>query len=316
MAESTLSLYVGIDVAKTRLDIAVGESGEVWSTGNDPDGWGEVVRRLKALPPTLIVLEATGGLEFPLLAELCAAGLPAALVNPGRVRQFARAAGVLAKTDKIDARVLARFAAAVKPAPTTLPSADEQRLTGLVTRRRQLLEMRTAEKNRLPTAAATIRPRIENHLAWLEEEVEALNGEIGDFIRQTPLWQEKDHLLQAVPGVGPVTTATLLSELPELGRLNRKQIAALVGVAPMNNDSGGRRGKRRVKGGRAAVRSVLYMATLSATRFNPVIRRFYDRLVASGKEKKVALTACMRKLLTILNAIIRSRQPWNPALAS
>lgn len=316
MAESSLSLYVGIDVAKARLDIAHGENGEVWSTGNDPDGWGEVARRLKALQPPLIVLEATGGLEFPLLAELCAASLPAALVNPGRVRQFARAAGVLAKTDKIDARVLARFAAAIKPTPTNLPGADEQRLAALVSRRRQLLEMRTAENNRLSTAPSTIRPRIENHLAWLDEELEALNTEIGDFIRQTPLWQEKDHLLQAVPGVGPVATATLLTELPELGQLNRKQIAALVGVAPMNNDSGGRRGKRRVKGGRAAVRGVLYMATLSATRFNPVIRRFYNHLTASGKEKKVALTACMRKLLTILNAIVRSRQSWNPAIAS
>jgi transposase len=313
MAESTPARHLGIDVAKARLDLAVHETGEAWSCTNDPSGWAELLTRLAAGPCSRIVVEASGGLEVPLLAELWAARLPVALVNPSRVRQFARSLGLLAKTDKLDARLLARFAQAVQPPLTPLPTAGEQQLAALVNRRRQVVDMLTAENNRLLTAPGSVQERIRQHIAWLEAELAALNQDRDDFIRRTPEWREKARLLRSVPGVGPVLTTTLLAGLPELGRLNRKQIAALAGVAPFNDDSGRRRGKRRVKGGRASVRQVLYMATLSATRFNPVIRAFYRRLLAQGKLKKVALTACMRKLLTILNAMIHQQQPWRPA---
>jgi transposase len=268
------------------------------------------VKRLKRLKASLIVLEPTGGFEMLLVAELTHAGLPAAVVNAKRVRDFARATGRLAKTDKLDAKVLAHFAAAVRPPVRALQTEEEEQLSALLTRRRQVLDMLTVEKNRLVTVRAKMRSDLEAHIHWLSESLKELDQQIEDFIEGTPVWKEKDALLQSVPGVGPVTSATMLGMLPELGLLNRQEIAALVGVAPLNKDSGKKRGKRRVFGGRADIRSVLYMAALSAKKFNPVIRTFYERLIKQGKEKKVALTACMRKLLVILNAMMHSNQPW------
>jgi transposase len=311
MTESASTPFVGIDVSKAQLDVAVGQDGETWQAGNDPLGIQRSVERLRHLAPARIVVESTGGLELPLVAELYAAGLPVALVNPGRVREFARSLGQLAKTDRLDARLLARFAQAIQPPVVQLPAETEQHLAALMARRRQVLEMLTAEKNRLPTTRLRLRARLENHISWLQLELETLTQEVAEFIQQTPEFQHKDHLLRSVPGVGPVTSAILLADLPELGRLNRQKIAALVGVAPFNRDSGGRRGQRWVKGGRVSVRNVLYMATVAAVRFNPTLKAFYTRLVAQGKPKKVALVACMRRLLTFLNAMMRDLQPWH-----
>jgi Transposase and inactivated derivatives len=308
------SIYVGIDVSKGRLDVAIGEQGEFWNVANDEKGIAKLVERMKEVRPELIVLESTGGLELPVMAELYASQVPVALVNPGRVREFARSIGLLAKTDKLDARLLARFAEAVKPPVTHLPDEQEQHLIALVTRRRQLIEMLVAEKNRLNTVRLSLRENLEEHITWLHKALKGLDQEIQEFIHQSPAWNDKQDLLQSVPGVGPVTASTLLAELPELGKLDRKKIAALVGVAPFNDDSGHRRGKRRVKGGRSSVRKVLYMAALSSSRFNPILRPFYERMLQRGKEKKVALTACMRKLLTFLNAILRDQKRWNPSL--
>jgi transposase len=308
------SAYVGIDVSKGRLDVAIGEQGEFWNVANDEKGIAKLVERMKEVQPELIVLESTGGLELPVMAELYACKIPVALVNPGRVREFARSIGLLAKTDKLDARLLARFAEAVKPPVTHLPDEQEQHLIALVTRRRQLIEMLVAEQNRLNTVRLSLRKNLEDHITWLHKALADLDQEIQEFIQQSPLWKDKGDLLQSVPGVGPVTACTLLAELPELGTLDRKKIAALVGVAPFNDDSGHRRGKRRVKGGRSSVRSVLYMAALSASKFNPILSRFYQSMIQRGKEKKVALTACMRKLLTFLNAILRDHKRWNPSL--
>ena len=303
-------IFVGIDISKAWLDIAVHESEEAFRTSNDETGIASLVKRLKRLKASLIVLEPTGGFEMLLVAELTHAGLPAAVVNAKRVRDFARATGRLAKTDKLDAKVLAHFAAAVRPPVRTLQTEEEEQLTALLTRRRQVLDMLTVENNRLVTVRAKMRSDLEAHIHWLSESLKELDQQIEDFIEGTPVWKEKDALLQSVPGVGPVTSATMLGMLPELGLLNRQEIAALVGVAPLNKDSGKKRGKRRVYGGRADIRSVLYMAALSAKKFNPVIRTFYERLIKQGKEKKVALTACMRKLLVILNAMLHSNQPW------
>ena len=275
-------------------------------------GIASLVKRLKKLKATLIVLEPTGGFEMLVVAELTQAGLPAAVVNAKRVRDFARATGQLAKTDKLDAKVLAHFAAAVRPAVRNLRSEEEEQLAALLTRRRQIIDMLTVEKNRLVTVRAKMRSDIQAHIQWLSSSLKELDQEIEDFIESTPAWKDKDALLQSVPGVGPVTSATMLGMLPELGLLNRQEIAALVGVAPVNKDSGKKHGRRRVYGGRADVRSVLYMAALAAKKFNPVIRKFYERLIQQGKEKKVALTACMRKLLVILNAMMHSNQPWRP----
>lgn len=303
-------LYVGLDVAKTQLDIAVRPTGQQWSAANNEAGIADVVTRLRSLAPALIVLEATGGLQWPVVAALATAGLPVAVVNPRQVREFARATGKLAKTDRLDARALAHFGEAVRPEPRAVPNPQAQTLQALLARRRQVVIMLTAEKNRLSSALPPIRPRLETHITWLEQELAALDDDLGQMLRHSPLWREREDLLRGVPGVGPVLTFTLLAELPELGTLDRRQIAALVGIAPLNRDSGSLRGKRSVWGGRATVRTVLYMATLVATRFNPVIQLFYQRLCASGKPKKVALTACMRKLLTILNAILKHRTPW------
>ena len=316
MSDKPVGVHVGIDVSKSRLDVAVHESGATWVEDNDGAGRARLIERLKALSPARIVVEASGGQETRLVAELCAAELPVALVNAKRTREFAKAIGRLAKTDRIDARLLAHFAAAVQPALTRWPDADTRALAELVTRRRQVVTMLTAEHNRLTTATASLRDRIQKHIAWLDAELTTLDHEIDDFIRHHSQWRDDADRLDSVPGVGPVTVSTLLADLPELGHLSGKRIAALVGVAPFNHDSGKHRGKRRIKGGRLSVRNVLYMATLSATRFNPVIRRFYERLLAAGKEKKVALTACMRKLLTILNALIRDHQSWRAPVSA
>ncbi len=309
MASTT---FIGIDVARDRLDLAVRPTGEPWQVANDPAGHAALVARLRARRPRVIVLEATGGLERPLLAALGGAGLPVVAVNPRQVRDFARARGTLAKTDALDAQVLAHFAAAVQPPVRPLPTAATQQLAALVTRRRQLLVMRVAEQNRRASAPPAIRADIDAHLAWLRQALTAVDADLHQAIQANPRWRAQEDLLRGVPGVGPVASVTLLAELPELGTLNRKQIAALVGVAPLNRDSGTWRGHRSIWGGRAAVRAALYMAALVGSRHNPVLRAFYQRLVAAGKPKKVALTACMRKLLTICNAMLKHQTRWAP----
>lgn len=305
-------IFVGIDVSKDKLDVAVRPGGEQWLVEHTAQGITELSTRLAAMAPELVLLEATGGLETAAVAALAAKGVPLVVANPRQVRDFAKATGRLAKTDAIDAQVLAHFAATVRPAPRPLPGPEQQALAALVTRRRQVVEMITAENNRLRTAKDQVRQRIQAHLRWLKEELRQLGQELHDTIRRSPLWRAKDDLLRSVPGIGRVVSCTLLAGLPELGTLNRKQIAALVGVAPLNRDSGRRRGSRSIWGGRAPVRAALYMAALVATRYNTVIRAFYQRLLAAGKAKKVALVACMRKLLTILNAMIRDRASWQP----
>ena len=306
-------LFVGIDVSKDCLDVAVRPTGEAWQVSHDSRGINDLVERLGELAPQLVVLEATGGMEMALAGELAASKLAIAVVNPRHVRDFARAAGKLAKTDALDAQVLAHFAEAMRPASRPLPDDASQELRALMARRRQLVEMITAEKNRLRTAAPRIRPKVQEHIRWLEESLVDLDRDMGDFMRSSPMWRDKDQLLRSTPGVGPVLSMTLLSDLPELGALNRGEIAALVGVAPFNRDSGALRGKRTVWGGRRQVRAALYMAALVATRYNPVLRDFYQRLCEAGKPKKVALTACMRKLLTILNVMVKHNRHWNPA---
>jgi transposase len=302
-------IFVGIDVSQAHLDIAV-RPGAAFSIAHHESAIATLVEQLRPLSPTLILLEATGGMEIPLTSALATAGLPVVVVNPRQVRDFAKASGRLAKTDALDAQMLAQFAEVMRPQPRPLPDAEARALTALVARRRQLVEMLTAEKNRLLSASSPIRKRVRAHIAWLERELEHTNTELSEAIRHSPVWREKDDLLQSVPGVGPVLTSTLLASLPELGTLTHKQIAALVGVAPLNRDSGTLRGRRTVWGGRAQVRAVLYMGAIVAARFNPVIRVFYQRLQHAGKAKKVTLTACMRKLLTILNAMLKHRTPW------
>lgn len=306
-------VFVGIDVSKAQLDVGMRPEGR-FSVVNDERGLAQLIKQLLAVTPTLVVLEATGGIELPLTSALALAGLPVVVVNPRQVRDFAKATGQLAKTDAIDAQVLARFAEVIRPEPRPLPDEQTQSLAALVTRRQQLIEMLTAEKNRLASARPAIRKNLRAHIAWLERALQQADTDLAEAIQQSPVWREKDELLRSVPGIGPVLTTTLLANLPELGSLTHKQIAALVGVAPLNRDSGTLRGRRTVWGGRARVRTVLYMAAIVATRFNPVIRVFYRRLCAAGKAKKVALVACMRKLLTIVNAILKHRTPWNPTL--
>jgi len=308
-------VFVGIDVAKASLDVAVHPTTERWTLAYTEREVAGLLSRLAALAPALVVLEATGGLEGPLVGALAAAGLPVVVVNPRQVRDFAKATGLLAKTDALDAAVLAHFAAAVRPTPRALPDAATQALAALVTRRRQLVAMLTAERNRLSSAPRALRAEIQAHITWLQRRLGRLDEDLHQAIRTSPAWRAQDDLLQSVPGVGPVLARTLLASLPELGHLDRKAIAALVGVAPLNRDSGTFRGRRRVWGGRAAVRAVLYMGTLVAVRHNPVLRAFYQRLRAAGKLPKVALTACMRKLLTILNAMLKQQTRWNPSYA-
>jgi transposase len=307
--------FVGIDVSKDKLDMAVLPSDQRWSVGNNEIGIASLVERLQQLTPSLIVIEATGGLETLVAASLGIAKLPVAIVNPRQARDFAKAIGKLAKTDDIDAGVLALFAERIRPEPRPLKDQQLQELTDMLTRRSQLVTMLTAEKNRLSSAPKTIRENIRVHISWLDDNIKESNDTLKTLIQETPIWREKDALLQSVPGVGPVLSVNILCGLPELGCLNRKQIAALVGVAPLNCDSGKFRGRRIIWGGRADVRSTLYMGTLAAVRFNPVIKEFYQRLITAGKMPKVAITACMRKLLTILNVMIKNSTPWNPKLA-
>lgn len=303
---------IGIDVSKATLDIASLPTGESWTVTNDDLGLAELTPRLVALTPVLVVLEATGGFETLAVVTLAKAGLPVAVVNPRQVRDFAKALGRLAKTDALDAGILAEFAQRVRPEPRPLPDEAAQLLDGLLTRRRQLVDMLTAEKNRLGFARGPVKRDINRHIRWLEKRLKDVDGDLEDAIAASPLDQAKADLLRSVPGVGPITTLTLLATLPELGQLSRHQIAALVGVAPLNRDSGTLRGKRMVWGGRAPVRAVLYMAALVGIKHNPVLRQFYERLRAAGKPFKVAVTACMRKLLTILNAMLRQNCRWDP----
>lgn len=306
-------MFIGIDVAKRQLEVAVRPSGERWTVGTDAVSLAGLVERLRGTGSRLIVLEATGGYELPVVAALSAAQLPVVVVNARQVRDFARAVGKLAKTDGIDAAVLAHFAEAVKPELRPLADEVTQTLQGWLARRRQLLEMVQAEEQRLAQAAGTVRPQIQRHIEWLRAQLSDVDGELRTLIHRSPVWRAQEDLLRTVPGVGPVLATTLLADLPELGQLNRKQIAALVGVAPVNRDSGEYRGRRAIWGGRAPVRATLYMATVAALRCNHVIRAFYDHLCAAGKPRKVALTACMRKLLTILNAMMHHRARWQPA---
>jgi transposase len=309
-------VVVGIDVAKAALDVAVRPQGDEWHVANDATGIADIVKWLQALHPQVIVVEATGGYEAPLVAELGVAALPVAVVNPRQVRDFARATGRLAKTDRLDAQVLAHFGQAVRPTPRPLPDEEAQALAALVERRRQVVAMRTAEENRLgATRVALVRTRIQAHLEWLESDLREIDDDLRQRLHASPLWREQDDLLQSVPGIGPILSLTLLAELPELGRLSHGQISALVGVAPLNRDSGRLRGRRAVWGGRRAVRTALYMGTLRATRCNPPIQAFYERLLAAGKVKKVALVACMHKLLTIVNAMVKHQTSWQTQAA-
>lgn len=308
-------MFVGIDVAKQDLVIALRPSDEHFSVTNDESGVRKLVTRLSKLRPELIVLEATGGLEILAVSELAAASLPVVVVNPRQIRHYAKATGELAKTDRIDARIIALFAERIRPEVRTIPDEAARELDGLLGRRRQLLEMLQAEKNRLGqlqffVGKQQVRKSIKKHIAFLERELRMAETELGDAIRRSPVWRERDDILQSVPGVGRVFSFTALAELPELGRLSRREIAKLVGIAPLSRDSGTLRGYRFVQGGRRGVRAALYMATLVATRHNPVIRSFYQRLLSAGKPKKVALVACMRKLLTILNTMLRKGERW------
>lgn len=309
----TTECFVGIDVSKDSLEVAIYDQETLHSFANTPAGHVELVAYLKPSNPTLIVMEASGGFEIEAALALMSGGLSVAVVNPSRVRSFARAYGQLAKTDPIDAHVLAHFAQAVRPRVRSLQSEQETHLTNLVRRRRQVVAMLTAEKNRLHTTSIRLKEGVKKHILWLQEEETELTKQIAELIQTLPQWREKEQILQSVPGIGPVNAATLLAELPELGTTKRQKIAALAGVAPYNRDSGKKRGRRKTGGGRGGVRSAFYMACLSASQHNPVIKRFYDRLIANGKETKVALTACMRKLLTILNAMLRNMEPWRMA---
>jgi transposase len=302
--------FVGIDVSKAQLDVAVRPSGPDRSVPYTEVGIATLVEEVRALHPSAVVLEATGDLEVPLVSALAAASLPVHVVNPRQVREFARATGRLAKTDALDARLLAQFAEALRPAPRALPDEATQALSAMLTRRRQLIEMLTAEKNRLSSARPSLHQRITAHIEWLMSELRRVDADLDTAIRHSPVWRDQDDLLQSMPGVGPGLSRTVLAELPELGTLSPKQLAALVGVAPHNRDSGTLRGTRTIWGGRAVVRTALYMAALVATKWNPVIRVFYQRLLAKGKAKKVALVACMHKLLIILNAMVKHKASW------
>jgi transposase len=307
----TESVYVGVDVSKDRLDVAVNPTGEALAVANDPQGFATLIQKIQRWSMKLIVIEATGGYERAVVSELLAAKLPVVVVNPRQVRDFARATGKLAKTDAIDAAVLAQFGRAVEPKVRPLPDEKALVLQGIVARRRQIVQMHTAESNRLAQAyGQAVQQSIEQVLQLLKQQLADIDHQLDQMIHECPTWRDKEHLLKSVPGVGDQTARCLVAELPELGNCSRQQIAALVGVAPINRDSGTMRGRRTTWGGRSTVRAMLYMATLVATRFNPKIKAHYHRLQAAGKCKKVALVACMRKLLTILNAMVRDGQPW------
>jgi transposase len=310
MNQREQGVFVGIDVAKDSLEVSIRPSGEGETFANNDQGIALMRAFINQFTPVLIVCEATGSFETRAVTDLAVSGLPVVVVNARQVRDFARATGTLAKTDTIDARVIAHFADAIRPDVRPLKDREAQRLDALITRRRQLVDMLTAEKNRLLTAPEWTREDIEAHIAWLKQCLKKVDKDLATLLKQSPLWREKERILRSTPSVGPVMTYTLVSELPELGTLNRKQIAALVGVAPMNRDSGTFRGKRCIWGGRSAIRSVLYMSTLNAIHFNPLIKPFYERLRLAGKLPKVAITACMRKLLTILNTMVKNRTCW------
>ena len=306
----TTGLCVGIDVSKKSLDVDSCPDSHRAQYPNDAAGHQDVVAMLKPLQPDWIIVEATGGLETELVSVLASAGLRVVVINPKQARDFARATGVLAKTDQVDALMLARFGEAVRPALRPIKDEDLRKLEEVVTRRRQLVDMLTAEKNRRQQASATIAKSIGKHIEWLQQLIKETEGDLGRAIKDSPIWHAKADLLASIPGVGRITVATLLAELPELGTLNRREISALVGVCPYNRDSGKMRGKRRIFGGRACIRAVLYMATLSAIRCNTIMATTYDRLLAAGKLKKVAIVACMRKLLVTMNAILRDGKRW------
>jgi transposase len=315
---TTIKVYAGIDVSKARLDIALRPTGDRFEEANDQAGIDSLVARLETARPTLVVLEATGGLERPVAGALAAAGIPVAVVNPRQARDFARATGKLAKTDKIDAQILARFGEAVRPEPRPIPDREAREFSAILARRRQIIDMLTAENNRLGSMTSKpVKKRIEAHVKWLERELSRTEEDLDETIRASDAWRKNEALLKSVPGVGPVLARTLLAELPELGagEIMPKQLAALVGVAPLNRDSGTLRGRRTTWGGREQVRAVLYMGALVATRYNPTIKEFYERLCSKGKPKMVALVACMRKLLVILNAILKNHTPWRSSHA-
>ena len=310
------SCFIGIDVSKDRLDVAIRPTNEKMLFANEDDSIDMLIKRLQPFRPAIILMEATGSYHQLLLGRLLAADLPAIAINPRQARDFARAIGRLAKTDRIDADVLAEFADKIRPELRPVADDATQQLDAICTRRRQLVAMLAAEKNRNHSAPASIRDQIKKHIVWLQKQIEQLENDLGKLIRSTPAWREKDDLLRSCKGIGPTTSHTMLASLPELGTLSRGQIAALVGVAPFNDDTGKHRGQRHIQGGRIDVRCVLYMATLAAIRSNAVIRAFHQRLIAAGKPKKLAITACMRKLLTILNAMLRTNTPWSVDFAS
>jgi transposase len=308
------NVYVGIDVAKATLDVAIGSDGELVQVENSEAGIAQLLDRLEQVAPALVVLEATGGYESLVAGAIAGRGIDVAIVNPRQVRDFAKATGVLAKTDRIDARVLARFAEAIRPEPRPLPTAEAKELDELLGRRRQIVDMLTMEKNRLAIAATQpMKKGLAKHIAWLEEALRRANSDIDTAVKNSPVWRDQEDLLRSFSGIGPVNARTMLVDLPELGTLNRRKIAALVGVAPLNRDSGAMTGTRTCWGGRARVRQVLYMAAITAIRCNPVIRRAYRALLARGKKRKVALVACMRKILTILTAMVRDGRRWSPS---
>ena len=315
MSEIIVEKFVGIDVSKDTLDIYIDPAAEAMHVVYDDEGVAQVVNRLLKVAPTLIVMEATGGLEMRLASELAAKGLPVAVINPRQARDFAKATGQLAKTDQVDAAVLAAFARAIRPAVRPIKDADTRELDDLVTRRRQLIDMRVQETLRLGTASKVQSKSLKAHIAWLDKRIASLDDDLTKRLRASDAWRTKDDLLQGIPGVGAVTTLTMLAKCPELGTMNRRQIAALVGIAPLADDSGRHRGKRRIWGGRADVRTVLYMATLSAMTWNSDIKAFATRLQRAGKLPKVVIVACMRKLLTIMNAMVKNNAQWTPKTA-
>lgn len=308
------AVYVGVDVSKHQLDYALSDREETFTVPNTNEGIQELVEVLREVSPALVVMEATGGFEVPAAAALAAADVPVVVANPRQVRDFAKSTGQLAKTDRIDARILALFAERVRPAVRPLPDEDARALDAIMTRRRQIVDMISAEKNRLGFAVPAVQEGIKKHIRWLERQLAGVDSDLDERIRRSPVWKAKSDLLQEVPGVGPNLARTLIAELPELGRLSNKEIAALAGVAPFPRDSGLMRGRRVVWGGRAPVRTALFLSTWSACRWNPVIRVFYQRLRAAGKRPKVAQVACMRKLLTIPNAMVREGRRWDPSI--
>lgn len=313
MSEITVEKFVGVDVSKATLDVCIAPSGQALHVVYDEEGVSQIVACLKETKPTLIVLEATGGLEVRLASELAAARLPVAVINPRQARDFAKATGQLAKTDRVDAAMLADFAAAIRPQVRPLKDADTRALDDMVSRRRQLIAMRVQETLRLGTAASKpLHTSLNKHIVWLDKQIAGIDADLSQRLRKSDVWRAKDDLLRAIPGVGAVTSLTMLAKCPELGTLNRREIAALTGVAPLANDSGKHRGKRFIWGGRADVRAVLYMAALTAMRCNETIKIFAERLKQAGKPAKVVIVACMRKLLTIMNAMLKNNAPWNP----